>query len=169
MVVIRRCDSARPTPLPSTALDWAPSRSNGVKSLGSSTAGMPIPVSWTMMSRFVGGRQLAPDLDPAAGAVVLDCVRDQVEHDLAKSTTVAVDVLTRASALSIAQSNLRGRGHGRHHGHRLGQQFRQQHGLEREIESVAFDLGDVEHIVDQGDQMPATTKDVFQRRVLGRP
>ena len=88
-----RCfESASPSPVPSTPVASAPSRSNGVKSRSSLSAAIPAPGVGDVNAQAVPGRALTGDGHRSAGPVVLHGVRQQVQEHLLQALAIGQDV-----------------------------------------------------------------------------
>ena len=105
-------------------------------------------------------------LDPAAAAVVLDGVAQQVDQHLAQADRVC---LGRFGALALvdAQLDLGRDGHRLDHAQGFSQQLRQGHWLEGQAQLAGLDAREVQHVVDHVGQMPAGLANLGQRAGLG--
>ena len=89
-MVTSSCTNARPMPLPSWLRRRAPSmRRKRSKRLGSSSAGMPVPVSWIVSRAPLGSAEMRDaDLAIKGG---FEGVGEEVENDLLPHVAVYVD------------------------------------------------------------------------------
>jgi hypothetical protein len=103
----------------------------------------------------------------AAGAVVLDGVRQEVEQHLHEPLPVGV----REGALRprrLVQGHAVLLGQRPHEAERLAQHRGDGHRLEREVLAPGLDAGDLEHLVDEPQQVAPRLEDVPHRLALRR-
>ncbi len=118
-------------------------------------------VSHTQQQSAVGQTQLAAQADTPAGGAVLDSIAQQVDQHLAQAQLVGVD-----AQLRLLQSRIGGdRDVGalrlrlqqfERAAQDLGQEYRTQ-----PHRQASLDTGNVEHVFDEGQQMPACIEDRF--------
>ena len=158
MASVRALARGSPIPVPSIAVCSAPSRSKGMK--------MRSMFSWRHARSGVGDHDaglagalfLAGDRDGAAAVVVLDGVGDQVHQDLGEPLPVGVDRQGRMRAVLDDPY----RAFGGERGHELAgllDERTDRDRLDGEAEVTRFDAGDVDELVDEGEQMAPGAED----------
>ena len=90
--------------------------------------------------------------------IVFHGVGKQIEHDLLEALAIDHDV--RAAPEGVDRDSAIG-GHWPDNRERFADGFAQRHGLQREIEPAGFDARNVEHFVDQPQQVAAAAEDLL--------
>ena len=150
----------RPIPVPSIAVCSASSRSNGSKMRVQVSGQYSRPGVGYRQAGLAGAGRLAGNGNGSAGAVVLDRVGDQVDQDLPQPLPVGAD----GQAGPWAGLADRDRAVGREGSHELAGflDYRLHgHRLYREAELARFDPGDVDQLVDQGEQVAPGSEDAL--------
>ena len=164
----RRCESASPRPVPSTPPASAPRRSNGTKRRASLSAGDPRPGVGHGEPDAVGRRAIARDAVTAPPAtVVLDRVREEVQEHLLEPLPVGEDVQIIVHRLDRRPSTWAWAGRADQLDgvpHRLGD----RHRLQGQPGGAPLDAADVEHLVDQREQVVPGGQDLVDALVLVR-
>jgi hypothetical protein len=104
----------------------------------------------------------------ATGPVVLDRVGQEVEQHLHQPLTVGAHVAVGARIVRLVQADAAPRRQRAHERRRLLQRVGQPHRLDGELLPPGLDAGDVEHLVDQRQQVLAGRQDVLHRLVPAR-
>src|SRR6266508_575145 len=156
----RDFESVSPRPVPSTALASAPRLSKGVNSRASLSAAIPSPVSVTRMRRRLEGHRLGRDGHDTARAVVLDAVREEIQEHLLQALSIGQDVQLLVDRV----------GPDRHAGlgrrwpdqlDRLPDRFMEGNRLQRQLKPSSFDPAEVEHFVDEAQQVAAAAENLL--------
>ena len=160
---IRLLDNVSPSPVPSVAVRSAPTRSNGMNTFSSDSGGMPCPVSATQSrSRAPGtSRNEIRTLPPIRLYLIAfertlssTCVRRCVvgEHASVQATVQVLDDVDPALLRERAKQL-----------HRIGQRAADVHRLDLVLRGVRLDARDLEHLVDEREQVAAGHHDPVDR------
>ena len=159
---VSRFASGRPSPVPSIWERSAPSRSNGREDradLALVHAGAVVGDHEPGLAR---ARDLAGDADGAAGAVVLDRVRDQVDQHLGQALAVGADADAGRRGLA-AEVDPGLSGERLDQGEHLVEDVVGGDRLERDRDPPGLDHRDLEQLVDEPQQVLPALADVFDR------
>ena len=154
--------SGRPSPVPPEPkrAEVASCR-NGSSAVSMSFSLMPTPVSRTRSTTSPWSVTRGRDDHLSAGAGELDRVRQQIEHDLAHRARVGDDRRQRRRQRG-ADDDALAVGLRLHQRDALLRQFVEVDAGEVQVELAGLDLGQVEQVVEQRDQMPAGGVDVLE-------
>ena len=101
-------------------------------------------------------------------AVVLDRVRQQVEQHLRKPLPVRMDAVVRERFSAVLQVTVALCGEWANQAQHFVQQSANIDGFEGKLLTVGFDAGEIEHLVDEGEEVLAGFQDVIHPFALIR-
>ncbi len=159
-------DSVSPSPVPSTPFCSASRRSNGANSRCIFSGAMPGPVSVTLIRTSY---PLPPrrNGDRAPLPVVLDGVGQQVQQDLLEPLEVGAHGTVTDPGLRRQESHAGLVGQGLDHPQHFSHHLAQIHFLRgNHSRPPGLDAGDVEDLVNQGQQVPASLDDLLDAFAL---
>ena len=120
---------------------------------------MPLPESITLiLTRSDRDRSILMRTSPPP-AVVLDRVRDQVDHDLLQALVVREHVAVSTGNLGRTDHDVHARGKRAHQLERIVDQRLHGDDLGRDRQAAFLDARDVQHLVDDSQQMVARLQD----------
>jgi len=135
------------------ALGWLATRSNGDEEPFQGLGDDAEPGVGDLDAEPLAGHRLARQVDRAALAVVLDGVGQEVQQHLLEPLAVAEDV-GGARDVGTDQDDLVLVGQGPDQADRLGGDVGQGDRLQGQRQPSRLDGGDVEHLVDEAEQVP---------------